>query len=82
MSGISQYGVLGAFIGLVIGLLDFVLLDRLLYPRLREKHEFAKTRQTQGVDPNVIMGAIKVACFTVFPIVGYIVGSEFAQPGL
>ncbi len=79
MAEISQFGVLGAFLGLIVGLIDYVLLDRLLYPRLRESHEFAKTTQSQRVDPNVVMGVIKIASFTVFPAVGYILGNEFSK---
>jgi len=82
MGPITQYGAVGAFLGLVFGLLDFILLDRLLYPRLRESYEYAKTTQSQGIEPNVIMGVIKVACFTIFPAIGYIVGNELAQSGL
>lgn len=82
MASISQYGVLGAFAGLVFGLLDFVILDRLMYPRLRENYELAKTTQTHKLDPNYIMGAIKIACFTVFPVLGYIIGDELTKTGL
>ena len=82
MSEISQYGIVGAFLGLVFGLLDYILLDRLLYPKLRESYEFAKTTQSHKVDPNVIMGVIKIACLTVFPVIGYIIGNELASQGL
>lgn len=81
MSAISPYGVLGAFIGLVIGLLDYILLDRLLYPRMRERYELAKTTQTHKVEPNIVMGVLKIACFTVFPIIGYMVAEELAKSG-
>ena len=81
MGGISQYGVLGGFAGLVFGIVDYVILDRLLYPRMRENYELAKTTQTHKVDPNYVMGAIKIACFTVFPVLGYIIGQELGQPG-
>ncbi len=79
MDAISQYGVIGAFLGLVFGMFDYIMLDRLLYPKMRESYEYAKTTQTHRFDPNVIMGVIKIACFTVFPVIGYIIGNELAQ---
>ena len=82
MASISPYGLLGGFVGLIVGILDFVILDKLLYPRLRENYELAKTTQSHKLDPNYVMGAIKLACFTVFPILGYIIGSELAKSGL
>ena len=81
MGSISQYGVLGAFVGLVFGILDYILLDRLLYPRLRESYELAKTTQTHRVEPNVVMGVLKIACFTIFPVIGYILADELAKSG-
>ncbi len=76
MTAISQYGVLGAFCGLLFGVIDFAILNRLLYPRLRDSYEFAKTEQRQGVSPAVIMNIIKLSCFTVFPVIGYLIGQE------
>ena len=79
MTPITQYGVLGAFIGLLFGVLDYALLNKLLYPRLRDHHEYAKLEQRHRIDPAFIMGVVKIGCFTVFPAIGYIVGQEVSR---
>jgi hypothetical protein len=79
MTPITQYGVLGAFLGLLFGVLDYALLNKLFYPRLRDHHEFAKLEQRQRIDPGVVMGVIKLACFTVFPAIGFIIGQELSR---
>ena len=76
---ITQYGVLGAFLGLLFGVLDYGLLNKLLYPRLRDSYEFAKTEQRQSVNPAFVMGIIKIGCFTIFPAIGYVIGQEFSR---
>jgi len=82
MTPITQYGILGAFLGLLFGVIDYAILNRMLYPRLRESFEYAKTEQRQGISPRAIMGLLKVLCFTVFPIVGYVIGQELSRaPG-
>jgi hypothetical protein len=79
MTPITQYGVLGAFLGLLFGVLDYALLNKVLYPRLRDAHEYAKLEQRQRVDPAMVMGIIKLGCFTVFPAIGYILGQEVSR---
>lgn len=79
MAPITEYGVLGAFLGLLFGVLDYALLNKLLYPRLRDSYEYAKTEQRQRVNPAFVMGIIKLGCFTVFPAIGFVLGQELSR---
>ena len=75
----ADYGLVGAFVGLAFGVVDYAFLNRFVYPRLRERHERAKVTRRHKLDPNYVMGLLKVVCFIGFPVAGYFLGLELAR---
>ena len=76
MMGSSFNGAIGALVFLGIGVLEYALARRSLYPVLRLRYERAKLTQTQGIEPNRIMALIKWQSLLVMPIVGFLLGGR------
>ena len=70
----SHLSLLGAFIMLVFGTLDYVVLQRLLYLPMRRHYERAKVTARQKLDPAIFWTALKVVNFIVLPVVGFMFG--------
>ena len=71
------YSPLGAFVFLVIGLIELKLVQKLIYPTLRWHYEEAKVTASQGTNPARIMGLVKLQCLVLMPIVGLLFGNRF-----
>ena len=72
----SFYSLIGALVFLVLGLVELAVVNRVVYPLLRWRHERAKTTQSQGVAPNRIMALVKVQSLIVLPAVGLLLGDR------
>ena len=64
----------GAFAMLVFGLVEFALLQRILYVPMRDKYERAKVTGSQGLDPAVFWTALRFFNFIVLPALGFLFG--------
>ena len=65
---------MGAFIMLILGVIDYAILKKVLYARLRDQHEQAKMTGSQGSDPAILWNIIWAMSFIVMPIAGLIFG--------
>ena len=72
----SFYSLIGAIAFLVLGVIEYAVLNRVLYPALRWRHEKAKTTQTQGIEPNRIMALVKIQSLIVMPVIGLFFGDR------
>ncbi len=72
--------ILTAFIFLVLGLVELIIVQIAIYPALRWRYEKAKTTASQGMDPSRIMALVKIQCLVLMPLLGYVVGSYFQKP--
>ena len=72
--------LLGALIMLVFGLLDYAMLNAVLYPAMRNRHEKAKLTASQGMDPGVVMGVLKFTSLVLFPVAGLLFGETVLRP--
>ncbi len=72
----SFAGLIGALVFLMIGVVEFALLNRSLYPALRWRHEKAKLTQEQGIDPNRIMLLVKIQSLVLMPLLGLFLGDR------
>jgi hypothetical protein len=68
-------GLIGAFIFLVLGIVDVLLFHTLLYPGMVRKYEAAKMTGEQGADPAFLVNIIRFSCLVGMPVVGYFVGT-------
>jgi hypothetical protein len=71
------YSPLGAFVFLVLGLIELKIVQRTIYPTLRWRYEEAKVTGSQGTDPRRIMGLVKLQSLVLMPIVGLLFGNRF-----
>jgi len=82
---ISNTGLAGALIGLMFGLVEYVLALRII-GRMLSREAGAEQPTQAGVDRvqallRPIRYALLAAAFIVYPVVGYIVGAPFASEG-
>jgi hypothetical protein len=71
--------ILGAFVFLVIGFIELMLVQTMVYPVLRARFEEAKVTASQGMDPLRIMNLVKVQSLLLMPLVGYFTGNYFQK---
>ena len=67
----------GAFFFLLLGLVELMAVQKLVYPALRWKHEEAKVTGTQGRDPVQLMTLIRFQSLVLMPIIGLLFGKSF-----
>jgi hypothetical protein len=72
---INQYSLIGAFAGLLIGLIDVAFASRFIYPSARMRHETAKMNGRRSMAPSTLMGLFQVFGYIVLPIAGYVVAN-------
>jgi len=68
------YSFIYGFLFLWLGLLFFAAMNRLIYPRLRWRHERAKVTGQHGIDPSVLLTAAKLFGLVIMPILGFYIG--------
>ncbi len=51
-----MYNLFGALVFLVIGIIDVMFMQRMVYPQMRRRHEAAKVTGSQGRDPALWRG--------------------------
>jgi len=71
------YNVFGALVFLVIGLIDIMFIQRMVYPQMRRRYEEAKVTGSQGRDPALFMNGIRFFSLIVLPVVGFMLGDSF-----
>jgi hypothetical protein len=70
------YSPLGAFVFLVLGIIELKIVQRTIYPTLRWRYEEAKVTGTQGMDPARIMSLVKLQSLVLMPVVGLLLGNR------
>ena len=73
------YSPLGAFVFLVLGLIELKLVQRLIYPALRWHYEEAKVTGSQGMNPTRIMVLVKLQSLILMPVLGLFLGNRFGS---
>jgi hypothetical protein len=81
----SNAGLAGALIGLMFGLIEYVLALRII-GRMLSREAGVERPEQAGVDRvqalmRPIRYALLAAAFIVYPVVGYLVGAPFASEG-
>ncbi len=71
------YNLFGALVFLVIGLIDVMFMQRMVYPPMRRRHEEAKVTGSQGRDPALFMNGIRFFSLVLLPVVGFMMGDTF-----
>ena len=71
------YNLFGALVFLVIGLIDIMFIQRMVYPQMRRRYEEAKVTGSQGRDPALFMNGIRFFSLIVLPVVGFMLGDTF-----
>jgi hypothetical protein len=57
-----------------IGFFEVVLIDRLIYPAVRRRHERKKVTGSHGTNPSIVMQAIKFQGLVALPVLGFLFG--------
>jgi hypothetical protein len=71
--------IISAFIFLIIGFIELMIVQTMIYPALRWRFEKAKVTASQGVDPTRIMNVVKIQSLLLMPVVGYFIGNYFQK---
>lgn len=61
----------------LLGFVEVVFLDRLVYPSVRRAHERKKLTGTHGTDPAVVMQLVKLQGLVILPVLGFLFGEHF-----
>ncbi len=77
---ISYLSLIGAFAMLVIGVVDYAILQRFLYLPLRQSYESAKVTADKKLDPDTFWMIMKLVNFVAMPVVGFIFGDTVLRP--
>jgi len=72
-------GILGALIFLMLGLLELIVLQRLLYPVLRWRHEKAKLTQSHRIRPDLIINGLRFQSLVIMPVLGFLLGNRLGS---
>jgi hypothetical protein len=72
-----MYSLFGALVFLVIGLIDIMFVQRMVYPQMRKRYEEAKVTGSQGRDPALFMNGIRFFSLVLLPVVGFMLGDTF-----
>ena len=71
--------IISAFIFLIIGFIELMIVQTMIYPTLRWRFEKAKVTASQGMDPTRIMNFVKIQSLLLMPVVGYFMGNYFQK---
>jgi hypothetical protein len=71
------YNLFGALVFLVIGLIDIMFIQRMVYPQMRQRYEEAKVTGSHGRDPALFMNGIRFFSLVVLPVLGFMMGDSF-----
>jgi hypothetical protein len=72
-----MYNLFGALVFMVIGLIDIMFVQRMVYPQMRQRYEEAKVTGSQGRDPALFMNGIRFFSLVVLPVLGFMMGDTF-----
>ena len=81
MFEINQYSILGALIGLFIGLIDVAFASKFIYPSARMRYEKAKAYGRHAMAPGTLMGLFQVLGYIVLPVAGFVVANIVFNSG-
>ncbi len=71
---LTALSLLGGLVMLIVGLVDDALMRRMLYPSLRWRYERMKAYGRRGIEPTIVMTAVKAVNLLVLPAVGLLLG--------
>ena len=76
--GLSQWGLIGALVGLAAGYLNFRLIAGLVEARLRATEKFANEAERQAFEQKIVLLRRILFVFEigVLAVVGYFIGSQ------
>ena len=73
---ITPISVLVGLAAALLGFIEVIFLDRLVYPTVRRAHERKKLTGTHRTDPAVVMQLVKFQGLVVLPILGFLLGEH------
>jgi hypothetical protein len=73
---ITPISILVGLAAALIGFIEVVFLDRLVYPAVRRAHERKKLTGTHRTDPAVVMQLVKLQGLVILPVLGFLFGEH------
>jgi hypothetical protein len=73
--------IIGALVFLILGFIELMIVQIMIYPALRARFEAAKVTASQGADPSRIMNFVKFQSLILMPIIGFYMGNSFQVTG-
>ncbi len=71
---LSPFSIAVGVAALVVGFLEVLVADRLIYPPIRRRHEMKKVTGRHGIDPTSIMHVVRFQSLVVLPVLGVLFG--------
>ncbi len=70
----TMASMLGAFLFLVLGVVEYFVFVRVVYPTMSNRHEQQKVTLEQGTSPKLVAELVRLQSLVVLPIIGYFLG--------
>ena len=74
---ITPISILVGLAAALLGFVEVIFLDRLVYPSVRRGHERKKLTCSHRTDPAIVMQLIKFQGLVVLPLLGFLFGEHF-----
>ena len=71
---ITPISILVALAAAIVGFIEVVFIDRLIYPAVRRRHERRKVTGSHGTNPAIVMQLIKFQGLVALPVLGFLFG--------
>lgn len=71
---LSPVSIVVGVAALVLGLVEVLFADRVIYPSVRRRHELKKVTGRQGIDPANVMHVVRFQSLVVLPLLGVLFG--------
>jgi hypothetical protein len=71
---ITPVSILVALAAAIVGFIEVVFIDRLIYPAVRRRHEHKKVTGSHGTNPAIVMHIIKFQGLVALPVLGFLFG--------
>jgi hypothetical protein len=73
---ITPVSFLVGLAAIFVGFIEVILIDRLIYPAVRRRHERKKVTGSHGTNPAIVMQIIKFQGLVALPVLGFLFGEH------
>jgi hypothetical protein len=74
MITLSPVSIVVGIAALIVGFVEVVVADRVIYPSVRRRHEMKKVTGRHGIDPRSVMNVVRFQGLVILPVLGVLFG--------